>query len=397
MLYGKEDELRKLLLFLAKNNSYFAMIFEENEIDFKTSIESIFKKLPIITKQDVRENYYQYISHIETEKFSEFTSGSTGTPVNCVKTRSERTIAGINVWQQRHKWDKEVNLNNYIYLYDPATYKKVGNLLNFEKNNMIKCFNRLIKLVPRWLSGPISSFERYARLIENKDISYKIGSIKFIELAGEFASKSQREYVEKIFGCRTINHYGIIESWCIAYECPEGHLHVQNKLIYAETTNMNRRTDALSEDGNVGEITITSLYNRLMPLVRYNIQDLGTIEEIDCKCGQKSQVINLIGGRTGDIIIGTDDVLGELFFKRGIYKVINMMGDCVNGFRVEQTALKRFAVFIEKGEGYTDEATAIMSQHILRGLGNDTKIDFKFVESIPPLSSGKVKIFYSHL
>lgn len=393
MLHPKEKEMRKLLQFLSEHNQYFKRIFEKQKINLNEPIEIIFKQLPIMTKQDIRENYNHYLSDIDMEKFSEYTSGSTGTPVNCVKTRAERTTASLNIWQQRRKWDQQIDLNKYIYLYDHSTYKKVGNLLNFEKNNMIRCFNRLIELHPRWLSGPISSFERYARLIENKDINYQSGSIKFIELAGEYASRDQRDYVEKIFGCRTINHYGTIESWCIAYECPLGNLHVQNKLIYAEVTPTKKQID----DKNVGEITITSLYNKLMPLVRYNIQDLGTVKEVDCECGQRSQVIHLLGGRTGDIIAGTDDILGELFFKRGVYKVINTLGDCINGFRIEQTELKKFIVFIERGEGYIEEAELIMRKHILRGLGQDTTIQFKYVESIPPLASGKVKIFYSHL
>ncbi len=393
MLHQKEKEIKKVLKFLSKNNTYFSKIFSEHTIDLEEPIETLFSKLPIVTKQDIRENYEDYISNINLEKIGEYTSGSTGTPVNCVKTRAERTLAGINVWQQRHKWDKEVDLNNYIYLYDSSTYKKVGNPLNFEKGNMIRCFNRLMEYSPRWISGPISSFERYAKLIENKEIKYKPGVIKFIELAGEYSSKEQREYVEKVFQCKTINHYGTIESWCIAYECPHGHLHVQNNLFYAEVVNKRNLVDQTP----IGEITITSLYNKLMPLVRYNIQDLGTIEEVDCECGQKSQVICLAGGRTGDVIAGTNDILGELFFKRGIYKVIQKLGDCINGFRVEQIKLNQFLVYIEKGTGYVEEAENIMSKHIIAGLGKDTQVQYKYVDSIPPLPSGKVKIFYSHL
>ncbi len=393
MLAQKEKEIRKLLKFLDVKNDYYHELFQKSKIDLESDIEDIFYKLPIITKQDIREHYNEYLSKLDLPQFSEFTSGSTGKPVNCVKTSAERTTAGINVWKRRHQWDKEADINNYIYLYDKSTYRKVGNLLNFEKNNMIKCFKRLMEQNPRWLSGPISSFERYAKLIEAGEAEYSYGSIKFLELAGEYASKEQREFVEKVFGAKTINHYGIIESWCIAYECPWGKLHVQNNLFYVET----RKPKQQFEDPEIGEITITSFYNKLMPLVRYNIQDYGKVTMEQCECGETSQIITLFGGRTADIIVGTEDVLGELFFKRGIYKLIERYGDCVDGFRVEQTGLKEFLVLIQKGQGFREEMSEIMTKHIKSGLGKDVRVHYEYVSVISPLQSGKMKIFYSHL
>lgn len=393
MIRQKEKEIRKLLKFLDKNNVFYHDMIQKNQIDLDGNMETEFYKLSVITKQDIRDNYNEYLSKIDLPYFSEFTSGSTGKPVNCVKTSAERTTAGINVWKRRHLWDKEVDMNNYIYLYDKNTYRKVGNLLNFEKNNMMKCFNRLMKLNLRWLSGPISSFERYAKLIEEGDVEYTYGSIKFLELAGEYASKEQREFVEKVFGAKTINHYGIIESWCIAYECPCGRLHVQNNLFYAET----RKPKQQFEDKDIGEITITSFYNKLMPLVRYNIQDYGKVTIEQCECGETSQVISLFGGRTADVIVGAENLLGELFFKRGIYKLIDRYGDCVDGFRAEQIGLRTFRILIQKGKGFREEMSEIMTKHIKSGLGKDVAVYYKYVDVISPLPSGKMKIFYSHM
>lgn len=393
MLIQKEKEIRKLLKFLDKNNDFYHDIIQNYKIDLDSNIEDVFNQLPITTKQDIREHYSEYLSKIDLPQFSEFTSGSTGKPVNCVKTSVERTTAGLNVWKRRRLWDKDVNINNYIYLYDKETYRKVGNLLNFEKNNMIKCFKRLVELNPRWLSGPISSFERYAKLIEAGEVEYTYGSIKFLELAGEYASLEQRRFVERVFGARSINHYGIIESWCIAYECPCGKLHVQNNLFYVETRKPKQRI----EDSEVGEITITSFYNKLMPLVRYNIQDYGKVTIEQCECGETSQVISLFGGRTADVIVGTEDMLGELFFKRGIYKLIDRYGDCVDGFRVEQIELREFLVLIQRGNGFREEMSDIVTKHIKGGLGNDVIVRYEYVDVISPLQSGKMKIFYSHI
>lgn len=387
----QKEKLLDILNHLEKYNEYYKSIFVNNNIDLHSSIPEILEKLPITTKKDVRNHYSQYISVTTEEKIGELTSGSTGVPVNCLKTPTERMIAMFNIWKQRRMWDPKVDVTNYLSLHDINTYKKVGNLLNFDKEHIKKCFKRIMALSPRWLSGPISTLERYAKLIQSGEMPYTKGTIKFIELAGEFSDKNRREYVEEIFGCKTINHYGTIESWCIAYECPKGNLHVQKDLIYAETTN----ESILSTNANVGEITITSLYNKLMPLVRYNIQDLGKVEYVECECGQASQVITLYGGRTGDMISGKKEMSGEIFFKRGVYKLINRGLDCIDSFRVEQLELHKFVMYIVKMENYTEEITQTLLDYIHTGIGKEVDVEFRFVDDIPPLPSGKIKTFYS--
>lgn len=391
-LKDNEKQLKKLFVFLKENNAFYKEIFEKQQINLEAPIEEIFYSLPVITKKDVRQHYEDYISNMPVPTFAELTSGSTGIPVKCVKTAAERTKVGLNVWQQRARWDKEVSLENYIYLYDVSTYKKIGNILNFEIENMKACFKKLMALKPRWISGPISSLERYAKCIEMGEIAYTPGIIKYLELFGEYATPEQRAYVERIFKAKTINHYGTIESWCFAYECPKGHLHVQNKLFFAEQLSTENKVGE-----SVGEIALTSLFNKAMPLIRYNLQDLGEVSEMACECGQTSQVLKLAGGRTGDIIKGTNDVLGELFFKRGIYKVIQNFGDCILGYRVEQVALNTFIVSIERGKGYNAQAEIMFKNHIVRGLGKDVEVIFQYVDTMKPLKSGKMKIFTSYV
>ncbi len=388
---AQKEKLLAVLNHLNMHNEYYRGVFKENSINLKGSIDEILEKLPVTTKKDIRKNYSSYISDTREDTFGELTSGSTGTPVNCQKTRTERMLAMLNIWKQRRMWDPEVDITNYLSLHDVNTYKKVGNLLNFEKEHMKKCFRRLLALSPRWLSGPASTFEKYAKLIQNEEVPYNKGTIKFIELAGEYADKNSRQYIEEIFGCKTINHYGTIETWCIAYECPKGHLHVQKDLMYVETVNHS----ILPGKKDIGEITVTSLYNKLMPVIRYNIQDLGKVEFVDCECGQASQVITLYGGRTGDMIVGKKEVLGEIFFKRGIYKLINRGMDCIDSFRVEQVELNTFIMYIVRLPNYTDEVTQFLLDYIHTGIGSEAEVEFKFVEDIPPLPSGKIKIFYS--
>ncbi len=386
----QRENLTELLRYLNQNNEFYRELMGKLNISLNGDVENSLRKFPILQKKDIRDNYNTYFSHTNEIKIEEFTSGSSGVPLKCQKTRYERLIATANIWKQRYKHDPKVTLDNYISFHDLRTYKQIGNFFLYDPQNMKKCFEKMCSLEPRWISGPISAIEKYARLVEEGYLSYKNKTIRVFENMGEFADPEQREYIEKIFGCKTINHYGCIESWCIAYECPHGSMHVQDSLMYVEQLPSNAYTEE-----NAGEIVITSLYNKLMPLIRYNTHDLGMVDYYTCKCGRTSQVIKLLGGRTSDLIQNSKNIPGELFFKRGVYKLIRKGFDCIEGFKVMQTTRKDFIFYIAMQGDYKENVTNFFTEYIRNGLGADTRIQFEFVDSLPPLPSGKTKIFYS--
>lgn len=388
----QKNYLKKLMLYLNENNQYYMDIFKKNNINVNDDVEGYFDRIPVIEKSNIRSNYNDYISISNERKFSEKTSGSSGIPLVCPKTVSERMKAGLSVWKRRKEWDPKVNPDNFFHLNEIGAYKRIGNFFDYDLNNMRSCFEKLMNVSPRWLCGPTSAIERYCRHIKSGKIEYTNKCIKFVELAGEYSSQEQRELIEEVLECKTINHYGTIETWCIAYECKKGALHVQDNLFFAE---MQNKRYLANEQKEVGEITITSFYNKLMPIVRYNIKDIGLVKNVTCECGKTTQIIELMGGRSGDVIAGDSEILGEVLFKRGIYKLMSRGYDCIEGFRVEQVSPKKFIFYLVKGENYSDNATKILNRHIKANLGKDIVVEFKFVGSIPPLPSGKMKIFHS--
>ncbi|EGD48005.1 AMP-dependent synthetase and ligase [Ruminiclostridium papyrosolvens DSM 2782] len=386
----QREKLTELLWYLNENNDFYRELMGKLHIALNGDVENSLRKFPILHKKDIRDNYNTYFSKTSEIKIEEFTSGSSGVPLKCQKTRYERLMATANIWKQRYMHDPKVTLDNYFSFHDLKTYKQIGNLFLYDPPNMKKCFEKMCSLEPRWISGPISAIEKYARLVEEGYLSYENKTIRVFENMGEFAEPEQREYVEKILGCKTINHYGCIESWCIAYECPHGSMHVQDSMMYVEQLPSNAWTEE-----NAGEIVITSLYNKLMPLIRYNTHDLGTVDYCTCKCGKTSQVIKLLGGRTTDMIQNSKNIPGELFFKRGVYKLIRKGFDCIEGFKVMQTTPKDFIFYIAMQGDYKENVTNFFTEYIQNGLGADIRIQFQFVDSLPPLPSGKTKIFHS--
>ncbi len=54
-------------------------------------------------------------------------------------------------------------------------------------------------------------------------------------------------------------------------------------------------------------------------------------------------------------------------------------------------------VLIQKGKGFKEEMSEIMTNHIKTGLGKDVVVNYEYVDVIAPLESGKMKIFHSSI
>jgi phenylacetate-coenzyme A ligase PaaK-like adenylate-forming protein len=91
--------------------------------------------------------------------------------------------------------------------------------------------------------------------------------------------------VEHAFGCRAFQHWGMVETGLGgAVDCGQGQgLHLREADIFVEIADPD--SDAALADGEWGEITVTTLSRRAMPLIRYRTGDRGCILPGRCPCG----------------------------------------------------------------------------------------------------------------
>ena len=90
---------------------------------------------------------------------------------------------------------------------------------------------------------------------------------------------------ERIFGCGVFRHWGMIETGLGgAVECAPGSgMHLREAELYLEI--VDPATGALQPDGEFGEMVVTTLLRRGMPLIRYRTGDVGRILPGPCPCG----------------------------------------------------------------------------------------------------------------
>ena len=113
-----------------------------------------------------------------------------------------------------------------------------------------------------------------------------------------------RSALERAFGCPAYDVYGLSEivGPGVAGECErrEG-LHLADDHFLPEI--IDPATGAGLPAGQEGELVLTTLTKRALPMIRYRTGDITTLSETACACGRTSARIARIKGRADDMLI----------------------------------------------------------------------------------------------
>lgn len=318
---NKRNRIISIVKRAAETNEFYKRIIGNRVI---VSYDQ-FKKIDKLSKQILRsEEYMKSVYENKTGLKMEITSGSTGEPLECYKNSNEIIKLNMILWRQRKSIDEKVNPYNFLSLYGTEAKNKIGDIFNLDRDNVESCLHRILAQQPRWLYGSVSILESLAKVMKENGITNE--TIKYIELTGETLEDGTKQFIEEAFGAKVINHYGMRENWCIAYECSKGRLHVCEN-VFAECEN--------------NELIISNMILDTMPLIRYKTGDMGNISYGKCECGNCNPTIELLGGRQGQIISGKN-VLGDIFFKRLFSRVIVDGFNGIQSYNVEQTSEEEF-------------------------------------------------------
>jgi len=138
--------------------------------------------------------------------------------------------------------------------------------------------------IPSNLDGLLEAFERRA---------VRLPSLRLIFTGGEVLDDSIRERARRILGVEIRDNYGSTEAF-IAWQCPAARYHINAEHVAVEIVDDNDRAVA---PGAMGRVLITTLENRVMPLIRYEIGDYALASDEQCPCGRTLPTIGKVVGR----------------------------------------------------------------------------------------------------
>jgi len=145
--------------------------------------------------------------------------------------------------------------------------------------------------------------------------------VKLILAAGDRMSDVYRDYVQRVWNCPVVLGYGSTEQGGgVGMEClrREG-IHVDEYNFYFEI---------LEPDGEgYGELAVTTLTRRTMPLIRYRVRDLTRWIPEPCPCGATIRRIARIRGRRDEMVVmGAGNMYPEIF-ERVLHDVVGLSGN----------------------------------------------------------------------
>ncbi len=126
----------------------------------------------------------------------------------------------------------------------------------------------------RWIHIPAILIGRHAAALEKAGVVHPVPSLKFLEATGSRLSSEAVDAARRVFHAETVNQYGTIEMWAIGYALGTGPFAINAAAVHVELVDEDGHP--IAAGGVEGDVVVTSLVLRLLPLVRYRTGDRGS-------------------------------------------------------------------------------------------------------------------------
>ena len=176
-------------------------------------------------------------------------------------------------------------------------------------------------------------------------------------------TEETRRKIEEALGIDVYNSYGLSEmnGPGVAFECEHKcgmHLWEDNYLLEI----VNPKTGEPLPDGETGELVLTTLCRKAMPLLRYRTRDVTSIVPGPCQCGRTHRRIHRITGRADDMLI----VRGVNVYPQQVERVLMSLPNVGRNYQIVLEGLDEMIVNVELAEagfdGHVEHLTQLQSE-----------------------------------
>ena len=277
-------------------------------------IEDI-KKLPFITKDDLRDNYpYGFLSTpLENVCRIQSTSGTTGKRVIAYYTMDDILIwdtccaraivaAGgskedvVQVCYGYGLFTGGPGLNGGSHMLGSMTLPMSSGNTERQLQFAQDLGSTIICCTPSYAAN-------IGEVVQKKGIKDKL-KLKAGIFGAEPWTEEQRRNIENLLGIKAYDIYGLTEisGPGVSFECEaQAGMHIQEDHFYAEIIDPD--TGEVLPEGSVGELVFTCLDKEAFPLIRYRTRDLCQLTYEKCACGRTHVRMKKPKGRSDDMMV----------------------------------------------------------------------------------------------
>jgi len=273
-------------------------------------------RLPFTVKNDLRDNYPFGLCAVPLKEVVRIhaSSGTTGKPITGPYTAED--LAQWAECMARNLWSagvRKVDIAQNAYGYGLFT----GGLGFHQGATLLGCTivptssgltERQVMLMKDFGTTVLFSTPSYALTIAEQAEAMKIDVKKLPLRVGVFGAEpwtvAMRKEIEERLGIKAMEAFGLTELGGpgASFDCEaQDGLHINEDHFLAEI--VDPATLEPLPIGEQGELVLTSLQRRAMPMLRYRTKDITKLRRETCSCGRTLIKMNKITGRSDDMLI----------------------------------------------------------------------------------------------
>lgn len=315
----QEVKLQETLAYLQVNSPYYKQLFKKHAIDI-SEIKSVtdLQKIPVTTKTDLQTNNDDFFCVPKSEIIDyATTSGTLGSPVTFGLTNKDLDRLAYN--EAISFACAGIQKGDVVQLMTTLDRRFMAGMAYFLGLRMLGAgairvgagipelqWDSILKYEPKYLIAVPSFILKLIEYAEKHDIDYKNSSVRGVVCIGE--SLRNQDFTPSLLSQKITNKwpielystYASTEMSTAFTECNQfkgGHHHPE--LIITEVLDEN---DLPVQNGEAGELTITTLGVEGMPLLRFKTGDIVQLHTNSCSCGRNTLRVGPVLGRKQHMI-----------------------------------------------------------------------------------------------
>ncbi len=396
-----EKKKNEIVNYHLQNNTFY------KDLIGNKSIEN-WEDIPVMKKIHFQKPLQERLSKGYTKKnvYINKTSGSSGDPMVFAKDKFCHALIWVNIMRRfqwygldfNHSWQArfygmplDFVANTQLRLKDFLSHRYRFNIFDFSDAAMRKMVAKFRRTKFDYINGYTNSIVLLAKYLQKNDLYLDAicPSLKVCIVTSEMLLDDDKKLLEERFRIPIINEYGSAELDIIALENPEGIWKINSETLFVEILD---EEDQVLPYGQEGRIVVTSLYNKAHPMIRYEVGDVGVLDE---KSSLQNPILKKLIGRTNDVAILPS---GKKSPGMTFYSITKRLFDDdgnVKEFVITQTKLDTFEIDYTSSHELSAKEIAEIERVLSQFLESNLKYIFSRKEKIERSKSGKLKQFKS--
>jgi phenylacetate-CoA ligase len=399
----QQQRLAEILKHAATRVPYYRRLFAEHGLAVsQLQTPEDLQRVPLLTREHVRAHRQDLLAEGVTPAGLrwESTSGTSGVPLRVAMDSATYLRIKAVQWLQ-HAW---AGYTHREWLGVFAGYRVIppgvgrppfwvtnyaGRQIHFSTYHLNPSFlpayaDRLESEPIGFLLGYPSAIGVLARFLRQNGRTIPM---KGIFLSSEPVLPWQESAIRSAFECPVFNYYGQAERVIAAMGCGSSlSMHLSMETALTEFFRPNHLPDPVRLVG-------TSLTNRVMPLIRYALEDLTTEENVACPCGRAHVRIGPVQTAADSLVVTPSGTMipPSLFYIP--FQGIEQIAQC----QVVQEDATTLVACVVPAKGYGPDIEDVVRRRLVAIVGAGMRIEVSVVHDIPRTAHGKSRFVVSRI